>query len=61
LEVTGSSCVPDRGGVPPSTAVRINVISCCCSRSSSFSSTSSLYLPLSIFDRTFKAKCSFVC
>uniref|UniRef100_A0A673GCA3 Uncharacterized protein n=1 Tax=Sinocyclocheilus rhinocerous TaxID=307959 RepID=A0A673GCA3_9TELE len=45
--------VPDLGGVPPSTAVRINVTSFCCSRSNSLFSTSSPYfLPISL-------KCAF--
>uniref|UniRef100_A0A6Q2XXT2 Uncharacterized protein n=1 Tax=Esox lucius TaxID=8010 RepID=A0A6Q2XXT2_ESOLU len=41
--------IPDLCGVPPSTAVSINVTSCCSSRSNSFSNTNSLYLPPSGF------------
>uniref|UniRef100_A0A672YJG2 Uncharacterized protein n=1 Tax=Sphaeramia orbicularis TaxID=375764 RepID=A0A672YJG2_9TELE len=35
--------VPDLTGEPPSTAVRSNFISCCSSRSNSFSKTNSPY------------------
>uniref|UniRef100_A0A8C8Y1L1 Uncharacterized protein n=3 Tax=Felidae TaxID=9681 RepID=A0A8C8Y1L1_PANLE len=37
--------VPDLGGVPPSSAVRVNLISACSSRSSALSSTSCGNMP----------------
>uniref|UniRef100_A0A671FI74 Uncharacterized protein n=1 Tax=Rhinolophus ferrumequinum TaxID=59479 RepID=A0A671FI74_RHIFE len=37
---TRTRAVPDLGGVPPSSAVRVNLISGCFSRSSALSSTS---------------------
>uniref|UniRef100_A0A672SPA3 Uncharacterized protein n=1 Tax=Sinocyclocheilus grahami TaxID=75366 RepID=A0A672SPA3_SINGR len=53
--------VPDLGGVPPSTAVRINATSFCCSRSNSLFSTSSPYfLPFSRVS-TLRRKCSLSC
>uniref|UniRef100_A0A8C3MAI3 Uncharacterized protein n=1 Tax=Geospiza parvula TaxID=87175 RepID=A0A8C3MAI3_GEOPR len=41
---TRIKAVPDRGGVPPSTAVMLKATSACCSRSRARSSTSSAYL-----------------
>uniref|UniRef100_A0A8C1GBY1 Uncharacterized protein n=1 Tax=Cyprinus carpio TaxID=7962 RepID=A0A8C1GBY1_CYPCA len=43
ITVTCIATVPDLGGVPPSTAVRINVRSFCCSRSSSLFKIISAY------------------
>uniref|UniRef100_A0A8C1ZNB3 Uncharacterized protein n=1 Tax=Cyprinus carpio TaxID=7962 RepID=A0A8C1ZNB3_CYPCA len=51
ITVTCIATVPDLGGVPPSTAVRINVSCFCCSRSNSLSNTNS----------TFLRKCSLFC
>uniref|UniRef100_A0A672SAH3 Secreted protein n=1 Tax=Sinocyclocheilus grahami TaxID=75366 RepID=A0A672SAH3_SINGR len=60
ITVMCMATVPDLGGVPPSTAVRINATSFCFSRSNSLSNTSSPYfLPFSRVT-TFKRKCALL-
>uniref|UniRef100_A0A3B1IQH6 Uncharacterized protein n=1 Tax=Astyanax mexicanus TaxID=7994 RepID=A0A3B1IQH6_ASTMX len=54
--VTCMVTVPEFGGVPPSTAVRINDTSFSSSRSSSLSNTKLICFPSLLFELTFKIK-----
>uniref|UniRef100_A0A8C0U171 Uncharacterized protein n=1 Tax=Cyanistes caeruleus TaxID=156563 RepID=A0A8C0U171_CYACU len=57
--ITRIKAVPDRGGVPPSTAVMLKATSACCSRSRARSNTSSAYLLPSLRRRVYTRKYSF--